>query len=115
MLRSNARTVAEKVGNTLRLTVLGEIDHHEAAALREAMDDAILSAAPTTVEIDLSKVDFMDSSGLGILMGRKAIADRVGATVTLLNPSPRVAAILELSGLQKVLPIEYRPQTQRSI
>jgi len=108
MIRNNARIISETQGNTLRIAILGEIDHHCAAALREEMDDAILTAMPKKIELDLSTVDFMDSSGLGVIMGRKAAANRINAEFCLVNPTARIARILELAGLGKVVTILYK-------
>ena len=108
MIRKNARVISEIKGDTLRAAIVGEIDHHGAAALREDLDDAIIAARPKAVELDLSTVDFMDSSGLGVIMGRKATADRLGAAFKLINPTKRVARIIELAGLGKVMTVEYK-------
>ena len=108
MIRKNARVISEIKGETLHASIVGEIDHHGAGALREDLDDAIIAARPKIVELDLSTVDFMDSSGLGVIMGRKATADRFGALFKLINPTTRVARIIELAGLGKVVTIEYR-------
>ena len=108
MIRNNPRILSEVKGETLHLAILGEIDHHCAAALREDMDDAILAAMPKMIELDLATVDFMDSSGLGVIMGRKATADHVGAKFCLVNPTARIARILELAGLGKVVEIVYK-------
>lgn len=107
MIRNNPRILSKTQGDTLHLAILGEIDHHCAASLREEMDDAILAAMPKTIELDLATVDFMDSSGLGVIMGRKATADRVNAEFFLVNPTARIARILELAGLGKVVSILY--------
>ena len=48
----------------------------------------------------------MDSSGLGIIMGRRAFADKLGAAFALADPSRRVARIIELAGLSRIIPIE---------
>lgn len=108
MIRKNACVISEMKGDTLHVAVVGEIDHHGAAALREDLDDAIIAARPRVVELDLSTVDFMDSSGLGIIMGRKATSDRLGAAFKLVNPTARVARIIELAGLGKVMTVEYK-------
>lgn len=108
MIRNNARIISEVKEDVLHIAILGEIDHHCAAALREEMDDAILSAMPQRIELDLSTVDFMDSSGLGVIMGRKAAANRIGAEFCLVNPTARIARILELAGLGKVVTILYK-------
>ena len=72
----------------------------------EEIDDAILTERPKKVVLDLSAVDFMDSSGLGIIMGRRAFADKLGAAFALADPSRRVARIIELAGLSRIIPIE---------
>lgn len=108
MIRNNPRILSEVKGETLKLAILGEIDHHCAATLREDLDDAILAAMPRIIDLDLATVDFMDSSGLGVIMGRKATADRIGAEFRLVNPAARIARILDLAGLGKVVTILYR-------
>lgn len=108
MIHKNTRVVSEKSGDILRAAVLGEIDHHGAAGLRDELDELICASRPKKVELDLSKVDFMDSSGLGIIMGRHATAEKIGAALVLKNPAPRVARIIELSGLNRMIPIEYQ-------
>ena len=108
MIRKNARVISQTKGETLCAKIVGEIDHHGAVSLREELDDAMIAARPKTVELDLSAVDFMDSSGLGVIMGRKATADRFGAEFKLINPTARVARIIELAGLGKVVTMEYR-------
>lgn len=115
MIRNNARIISEVKGDTLHIAILGEIDHHGAAALREDMDDAILSAMPKAIELDLATVDFMDSSGLGVIMGRKATADRVSAEFRLVNPTARIARILELAGLGKVVTVVYKNNEEGQI
>ena len=114
MIRNNARIISEVKEDVLHIAILGEIDHHCAAALREEMDDAILSAMPQRIELDLSTVDFMyfvdrlHKAGLGVIMGRKAAANRIGAEFCLVNPTARIARILELAGLGKVVTILYK-------
>lgn len=108
MIRKNAHIISKQKGDTLHTAIVGEIDHHGASALREELDDAIIAARPKCVELDLSTVDFMDSSGLGVIMGRKATADQLGATFKLVNPTARVARIIELAGLGKVVTVEYK-------
>ncbi len=109
MINRQTRAVCTTEGDMLRAAIKGEVDHHGAKALREEIDDAILFAMPKKVVLDLTDVDFMDSSGLGIIMGRKALADKLGAKFSLQNPSKRVARIIELSGLTRIINIEFQP------
>ncbi len=91
---------------TLTLCVSGEIDHHSAKAIRAKADAAILAGHPAVIRLDLSQVSFMDSSGLGLIMGRYALASDIGAAISVLNPTDAVARIILMAGLEKIVPIE---------
>ena len=93
-------------GNKLTLSVYGEIDHHTAKGIRKEMDKQILSLRPKEVKINLSAVSFMDSSGLGLIMGRYATVTDIGAELYVLNPTDSVARIMLMAGLDKIVPIE---------
>lgn len=108
MIRKNARISHQIIDDVLKTAIEGEIDHHGAFAIRDELDDAMIAARPKCVELDLSDVDFMDSSGLGVIMGRKSTADRIHSDFKIINPTTRVARIIELAGLGKVVTIEYR-------
>lgn len=108
MIRKNANIISTINGDTLQASIVGEIDHHGAFSLRDELDDIFLATRPKAIELDLSAVDFMDSSGLGVIMGRKTTADKIHAEFKLLNPTSRVARIIELAGLSKVVSVEYR-------
>lgn len=108
MIHKNARVISEIKGDTLHVAIVGEIDHHGAASLREELDDVFFAAHPAAIELDLATVDFMDSSGLGVIMGRKATADRLAAEFRLVNPTTRIARIIELAGLGKVVTVVYK-------
>ena len=108
MIHKNARVISEEKGDTLYVSVVGEIDHHGASFIREELDEVFLTARPKIIELDLSNIDFMDSSGLGVIMGRKATADKLGAEFRIINPASRIARIIELAGLGKVVTIIYR-------
>ncbi len=108
MIRKNAHVISEVKEDVLYASIVGEIDHHSAASLREELDDTILAARPKAIELDLATVDFMDSSGLGVIMGRKSTADRIGAEFRIVNPAARIARIIELAGLGKVVAIVYK-------
>ena len=56
--------------------------------------------------MNLSKIDFMDSSGLGLIMGRYALVQKLGGTFSISEPSERVMRVFELSGLGRIIRIE---------
>lgn len=90
----------------LRVMLVGEIDHHSAVSVRTAIDEKIYSLRPRKMVIDLSRIDFMDSSGLGLIMGRYALIGKLGGEFCISQPSDRVMRVLELSGLQRIIKIE---------
>ena len=101
----SAAIAIEAENGKLYLRVSGEIDHHSAKTIREDMDRAILLYRPLTVTADLSAVTFMDSAGLGLLMGRFNTASDVGAVFSVCSPTEQITKILQMSGLDRVIPI----------
>ncbi len=80
----------------------GEIDHHTARIFREEIDRALLRETPRALTLDFSEVGFMDSSGIGLVVGRLEAARSVGATLTLSGLSQRLSRLLELSGVDRL-------------
>ncbi len=91
---------------TLTVRLLGEIDHHSASVLRRELDELICSHRPKKLLLDLSAVDFMDSSGLGLIMGRYTLLDGLGGETVLLNPTERIRKILDLAGFGRICRVE---------
>ena len=96
---------SEYTGTALKIKLRGEIDHHSAVAVRTAIDDMIRSKRPHELIIDMSAVDFMDSSGLGLIMGRYALVNKCGGSFAVLDPSPAVLKIIRLAGMERMISI----------
>ncbi len=92
--------------DTLTVFVCGEIDHHSAKEIRSGIDRHIIADRPKKVFLELSGVTFMDSSGLGLIMGRYALCSDIGCDISILNPTDPVARIILMAGLEKIVPIE---------
>ena len=90
----------------LSVTLKGEIDHHSAVNIRCALDAEIARLCPQKTILDLSEIEFMDSSGLGLIMGRYSLMQRMGGTLTLKKPNERIVKIFELAGLGRMIRIE---------
>ena len=106
MLKKNCfLDISEKDG-ILTVTLLGEIDHHSAVRVRTEIDEKIASCHPERAVIDLSGIEFMDSSGLGLIMGRYMKMQAIGGTLVLRNPNERTVKIFKLAGLEKIVNIE---------
>lgn len=95
----------EMLDNTLTITLSGEIDHHTARAVRMEIDRQIYYYRAETVLIDLKNVGFMDSSGLGLILGRYTHVKEAGGTLKILDPSAGAEKVLKLAGTEKIIPI----------
>lgn len=81
----------------------GEIDHHSAREIREGVDRLILTHRPRTFILDLAGVDFMDSSGLGLVLGRYRKIKELSADMFLANADERTMKILKMAGVDKII------------
>ncbi len=80
----------------------GEIDHHSAVQIREKIDESVIQASASRLILDFALVTFMDSSGIGLVMGRFRLMQETGGTVVLQNlPSP-IRKVMKLAGLDKL-------------
>ncbi len=87
-----------------RLTVWlsGELDHHAARGWREQIDQEIERSRCRTLILDFQGMTFMDSSGIGLVMGRYRRMQAVGGTVRVIGASPRIETVMRLAGLEKL-------------
>ena len=98
--------IIDSANGVLKAKILGDIDHHCARHVREKIDAAIFESKPRCVVLDLSDVEFMDSSGLGLILGRYNTACEISAEFKLYSPSKNVKRILELAGIERIIKIE---------
>ena len=98
--------VCDVAGETRMVRVRGEIDHHTAARVRNGIDSALFEKRPRRLVLDMSAVSFMDSSGLGLIMGRLSVVRELGGSLTVRNPSDAISRIIHLAGMDKILDIE---------
>ena len=85
--------------------VCDDIDHHRARGLREAMDERIYTDRPARFVLDMSGGTFMDSSGLGLILGRFTLCRELGLEFVLSDPSEEVEKILSLAGTGRLIQI----------
>lgn len=105
MIRNGGQVTYEVRNDVLVVRVGGEIDHHSAVSVRTGIDEKLSAERPLKVYLELSGVDFMDSSGLGLIMGRYALVKRYGGTLAVLDPSPAVLKIMKLAGMERMVSI----------
>ena len=103
--------MAIKISSTpMRVTIAlsGEMDHHNAAALRLEADEAIQSALVPNVRLDFGEVTFMDSSGIGFVLGRYRIVESYGGNLEVVNLSRRLYSMMKLAGLEKLVTLKAK-------
>lgn len=84
----------------LRVAIVGEINHHNAVFVRQKIDEKIQELSSKNLVLDLAEVSFMDSSGLGLIMGRYQRMQELGGTLTVANPSAEHKKLFKLAGLR---------------
>ena len=103
-MTENITLIFEK--DSLIVSLFGELDHHSAIPTRMKIDEALFLYRPKSIVIDIGNVDFMDSSGLGLIMGRYTKAHELGANLIIRNPSARAKKMIALAGLEKMIQIK---------
>lgn len=95
----------EVVSQILIVRLSGELDHHTAEKLKQQMEDKILKGHVQNIVLSLENLHFMDSSGLGVILGRyKQITSR-GGEMVVCSINPLIYRLFELSGLFKIIKI----------
>ena len=106
MIKSSSWFDMELNNGKMLVSVKGEIDHHSAVSMRTGIDAKIFEHRPKEFVFDLSEVNFMDSSGLGLIMGRYSLVKELGGEMKVLNPCKSVLRVLELAGFNRLIKIE---------
>lgn len=96
----------QKRGETLIVHIPAEVDHCFADAAREEVDRRLQTEDIGQLEFDFRDTEFMDSSGIGLLMGRYKLMRALGGNVRITHAGERIHKILVLSGIHKIIPIE---------
>lgn len=93
------------VDKLLIFEITEEIDHHTTEKIRRKMDNEIKRYMPKKVIFDFNQVTFMDSAGIGMLIGRYKIVRMLGGETKLMNVNQSIKKIFEMSGILKIIPI----------
>ena len=86
----------------------GDIDHHTAREIRENIDAVILGTCPTLLYLDFGAVSFMDSSGVGLILGRYKIMQSIKGQVRVINAPPIIGRMLKLAGISRLNILEEK-------
>jgi len=98
-------TDSERKRDILIVGLEGELDHHHAVEIRNSLDKLLADTSIRHLILNLRNLHFMDSSGIGIFMGRYKTISKRGGQVCITNINSQLAKILEVSGLYSILKV----------
>jgi stage II sporulation protein AA (anti-sigma F factor antagonist) len=93
----------EKKEEVLCLFLQGELDHHSAEKVRAAVDEALASMKIRHLVLDLSGLEFMDSSGLGVILGRYKLIQQRNGKMFVCSIAPSIYRLFQMSGIFKII------------
>ena len=99
------RTKIDTNGEVLIVRLNDELDHHSAAQIREQVDNIVMQGSIRKIVFDFSNVGFMDSSGIGIIMGTFKLMQAIGGEVTAFGFSSQLDKLITMSGIKKIVKI----------
>ncbi len=91
--------------HVLLVRLSGELDHHTSASLRERIDLELSKGIYAHLIFNLSDLFFMDSSGLGVILGRYRRVSEMGGKMVVCSIQPSIHRLFDLSGMFKILPL----------
>ena len=89
-------------GDVLTARLTGEIDHHSAGELRRQIDEAVERGHPRELHLNFERVSFMDSSGVGLIMGRYRLMGTLNGTLRVEAVPPSLEKMMKLAGLERL-------------
>jgi len=95
----------QKEDKLLIMEITEEIDHHTADKIRRRADYEIQRYMPKKVLFDFNNVSFMDSSGIGLLIGRYKLLVSQNGSLGLINVKPNIMKIFQMSGILKIISV----------
>lgn len=90
-------------GEQITALLSGDIDHHNLAHIRSEIDTHLEKSTPKLLILDFSGVNFMDSSGIGLILGRMRVLERFGGSIAIKNTGRLVSKIIKLAGLGELI------------
>lgn len=93
----------EKRRGTVTVQLQGDLDHSTAEMIRSELDELISDPKVNRLVFDLSGLGFMDSSGIGMMIGRYKMMLRRGGSVAVRSGNSQVERLMELSGLYQII------------
>ena len=98
-------TMYEQFNNGLNVYLPQEVDHYTAEEIRREVDKRIEKGGVSLVTFDFRNTSFMDSSGIGLIMGRYKMVNYIGGSVCVVNVSDKIDRLLKLARVQQFVQI----------
>lgn len=92
-------------GNTLIADMTGDIDHNSSYEIRDRIDGEIKKMPVANLVFNMENTDFMDSSGIGLILGRYRLMNGIGGKVCIVKPKDNIKKIINMSGLHKIISV----------
>ena len=105
----------DKNDQTLMAYLSGDIDHHTAKLIREEIDEQIDELRPSLLVLDFGEVSFMDSSGIGLVMGRFRKMQTVDGEIQITNTPLYISKVMRISGLEKLAKISNEGDVHETV
>jgi stage II sporulation protein AA (anti-sigma F factor antagonist) len=84
-------------------SLFGELDHHSAPEVRGALDDVLQRFSNADLVLDLKNLSFMDSSGLGVVLGRYKLLKSRGKAMYVKNVGGQIDKVFNISGIYRIV------------
>jgi anti-sigma B factor antagonist len=99
-------SVTPGTDGVVEVALYGEIDYTNATPVNELIRSAVGKDVPRVIRVDLSRVTFLDSSGIGVIVNALKTAQEAGARFVVRGPNPKVLDQLRITGLVDLFPVE---------
>ena len=100
--------------NTLKVILSGEIDHHTSLRIRQKTDEEIEKMRPETLIFDCTEVTFMDSSAVGLIMGRYRILNSWNGKIEVVNLNNTNYKMMKIAGMQSLCSLRKRDKNEEN-
>ena len=107
-MKASANVEIKVDRKTVTAYLSGEIDHHNAPELRRKIDEAVNNRLPELLVLDFGAVSFMDSSGIGLVMGRYRLIEGLNCKMYIINLSGHAYKVMRLAGLEKIAVLQEK-------
>ena len=94
-------------GKRITAALSGDIDHHAAREIRMELDNVIAHSRPDLLILDFENVGFMDSSGIGLILGRSRSVRAAGGELLIKNVRREIAEVIRISGLGQLIAAQH--------